>query len=58
MPFANLVKNIGFDKDATHTVDDPFKVIYNGNQNIRLNFWNFQGYFNFNFVLYWYSILI
>ena len=38
MPFANLVKNIGFDKDATHTVDDPLKVIYNGNQNIRLNF--------------------
>ena len=38
MPFANLVKNIGFDKDATHTVDDPFKIIDNGNQHVRLNF--------------------
>ena len=37
MPFTNLVENIGFGKDATHTHEDPFKVSKSINKIGRLN---------------------
>ena len=38
MPFVNLVQNIGFGKDATHTQEDPFKFASNLKEVGKLNF--------------------